>query len=163
MTASAAAPATRGPRRRGLRVPGRRGDVTGELVTGIVVTGELVTGPLVTGELVTGALVRAGVVTSALVTAELADAAGIIRSGSEWLAGPGVAVPVVARSRARLAWAASTAACIRFSNASGSAGRVMYLGPVRAAPGTRRVSGGFRLSSAKWLTPEEFAPIEPPP
>ncbi len=49
--------------------------------------------------------------------------------------------------------AASTAACIRFSNASGSTARADDPGPFRAAPGTRLASGGVEPSSVIRFTP----------
>jgi hypothetical protein len=136
-------------------------------VTGGVVTGGVVTGGVVTGGVVTGGVVTGGVVTGGLVRAD---------GGALWTGSNGVAARRVTRGAvpampampgwtwplSRLARAASTAACIRLSKASGSTGRVVDLGPHLAAPGTRRVSGGFRLSSAIWLTPG-VAPIEPPP
>jgi hypothetical protein len=74
-------------------------------------------------------------------------------AGSRWSALAAGTCRAAPPAWSRAARAASTAARIRCSNASGRTGRLVGAGALRAAPGTRRVSGGVGLSSAMRLTP----------
>jgi hypothetical protein len=80
-----------------------------------------------------------------------ATAACSLGSGS--VTGSASAAPAASATAASASCAASTAACIRAIKASGNALRTRGGGPARAAPGTRRLSGGLALSSPIQPTP----------